>query len=148
MGAASAACYVFRMSGTHANPLGSVDSVTIVYDGECPFCTGFAKLVRLREQVGTVQIENARENGPAARACRAAGLSLDEGNAVLVGDRIHHGDAAQRWLAAHSAGSSPVGWLLRTLFATPAVGRLAYPVLRGMRNAALAVKGKGQIETG
>ena len=123
----------------------------IVYDGECPFCTGFAKLVRLRERVGAVRIVNAREDTPEVRACRAAGLDLDEGNAVLEGwdgsraRAMHHGHEAQLWLAAHSAPSSLAGWFLRTLFATPALGRISYPVLRGARNLSLKARGKPLI---
>ena len=119
--------------------------VVILYDGECPFCTGFARLVRLREAVGPVRIVNARDGGVEVDAVRAAGLDLDEGNAVIEGGRIHHGADAQMWLAARSARSHPIGLFLRALFATPALGRASYPVLRGLRNLALRIRGKGMI---
>ena len=123
----------------------------ILYDGECPFCTGFARLVRLREAVGPVRIVNAREGGPELDAVSRAGLDIDEGNAVLErwdglkAARIHHGPDAQMWLAARSQPLTPVGLFLRTLFATPALGRLSYPVLKGMRNLALRLMGRRGI---
>lgn len=123
----------------------SRDEVVIVYDGECPFCTQFARLVRLRETVGPVRIVDAREPGPEVAMVRAAGLDLDEGNAVLEGGRIHHGADAQMWLAARSVRWHPVGLFLRTLFATPALGRLSYPVLKGTRNLALKLMGRQRI---
>ena len=126
----------------------------ILYDGECPFCTGFAKLVRLRENVGVVRIVNAREGGPELEAVRAAGLDIDEGNAVLEGwdgraaACIHHGADAQGWLAARSRPLTPVGLFLRALFATPALGRASYPMLRATRNLALRLMGRGGIGAG
>ena len=123
----------------------------ILYDGECPFCTSFAKLVRLRETVGAVRIVDARKGGPELDAVRAAGLDIDEGNVVLEawdGTRaaaIHHGPGAQMWLAARSQRWHPVGLFLRTLFATPALGRLSYPVLKGTRNLALRLMGRSKI---
>ena len=124
----------------------------ILYDGECPFCTAFARLVRLRENVGPVRIVNARDGGPELDAVRAAGLDIDEGNAVLErwdgtsAARIHHGADAQGWLAVRSRPLTPVGLFLRTLFATPALGLASYPVLKGMRNAALWAMGRRRIE--
>ena len=124
------------------------DDLVIVYDGECPFCRGFARFVRLREAVGPVRVVDARTGGPEVDAVRAAGLDLDEGNAVLEGGRIHHGADAQMWLAARSARWHPVGLFLRTLFATPALGRASYPVLKGMRNLALRLGGRRKISAG
>ena len=121
------------------------NDVVVVYDGQCPFCTGFARLVRLREAVGPVRIVDARGGGAEVEAVRAAALDLDEGNAVIEGGRIHHGADAQMWLAARSVRWHPVGLFLRTLFATPALGRASYPVLRGMRNIALRLMGRGGI---
>ena len=37
---------------------------TIVYDGDCPFCSRYVALVRLREAVGQVVLANARDGGP------------------------------------------------------------------------------------
>jgi predicted DCC family thiol-disulfide oxidoreductase YuxK len=54
-------------SGAPAAPaeLGFDPKVTwIVYDGECPFCTQYVKLMRLRETVGIVKPLNAREDHP------------------------------------------------------------------------------------
>lgn len=126
----------------------------ILYDGECPFCTGFARLVRLREAVGPVRVVNARDGGPELNAVIEAGLDIDEGNAVLErwdgenAARIHHGADAQMWLAARSVRSSLVGVFLRTLYATPALGRASYPVLKGMRNLALRTMGRRKIGVG
>ena len=36
---------------------------SIVYDGDCPFCSRYVKLVRLREALGSVDLVNARDGG-------------------------------------------------------------------------------------
>ena len=38
--------------------------VLIVYDGQCPFCSRYVELVRLRQSLGQVRLINAREGGP------------------------------------------------------------------------------------
>ncbi|MFT5932039.1 MAG: putative DCC family thiol-disulfide oxidoreductase YuxK, partial [Hyphomonas sp.] len=37
----------------------------IVYDGDCPFCSEYVKLLRLRDAIGPVSLVNAREDHPA-----------------------------------------------------------------------------------
>ena len=124
---------------------GTYGEVVVVYDGDCPFCTRFAELVRLRKRMGPVRIVDAREGGPEVEAVREAGFDLDEGNAVLEGGRIHHGPDAQLWLAAHSARYSMTGLALRALFATPWLARRSYPLLKGVRNLSLRLRGKDRI---
>src|SRR5690606_25765599 len=36
--------------------------LTIVYDGDCPFCTSYIRLLRIRDAAGPVRLVNARED--------------------------------------------------------------------------------------
>ena len=36
----------------------------IIYDGQCPFCSRYVRLVRLRDSLGQVELVDARNGGP------------------------------------------------------------------------------------
>ena len=61
---------------------------SIVYDGDCPFCSRYVKLVRLREALGAVSIINAREGGPLVDEIVEAGFDLDEGMVLKVDGQL------------------------------------------------------------
>ena len=51
----------------------------IVYDGQCPFCSRYVALLRLRDSLGEVRLINARDGGPVVEELQRAGVDLDEG---------------------------------------------------------------------
>jgi len=119
--------------------------VLIVYDGQCPFCSRYVKLVRLRESLGQVRLVNAREGGPLVDELRRAGLDLDEGMALKLDGRLYHGHDCIHMLALLSTPSSAFNRLNAALFRSPRAARLLYPVLRTGRNAALRLLGRSKI---
>ncbi len=36
------------------------DGISIIYDGECPFCSSFMSIVRVKKSVGDVRLIDAR----------------------------------------------------------------------------------------
>lgn len=117
----------------------------LIYDGECPFCSAYVKLLRLREAVGTVNLVDAREGGPLVAELERKGLDLDEGMVLKIGDRLYHGDDCIHALALMT---SPVGLFNRitaAIFRSPARARLLYPVLRAMRNLTLRLLGRRKL---
>lgn len=118
--------------------------VTVVYDGQCPFCTSYATMLRLREAFGRVDLVDARSDHPAAVEARAA-FDLDEGMAVHLGDRWYHGADCIHVLALASGSSSTLNRMVGRLFASRRRAHLAYPFLRAGRNAALALMGRRRI---
>jgi hypothetical protein len=58
-------------------PLG--DCPAIVYDDECPFCSAYVNLSRLREAIRPVKLIAARERPDLVEAFREAGVSLNDG---------------------------------------------------------------------
>ena len=122
------------------------DAPFIIYDGECPFCSRYVKLMRLRESVGKVTLIDAREGGSAVDTARQLGFDLNEGMIFFYGGRYYYGADAVQML---SMLSGKAGWLNRlnaSLFRSPARAQLLYPVLRAGRNATLRVLGRTKIE--
>lgn len=125
---------------THTAP--QPDSITVIYDGDCPFCLAFVRMTRLREAAGEVRLLDARGMSGAVRRVLAAGYSLDDGMAVIVDDRICHGDAAMTLLASLTTRSGAFNRVVRLLFRSPRIARLAYPPLRAGRALTLRLIGR------
>ena len=68
------------------------EPIYIIYDGDCPFCSAYVRMVRLRDAAGQVELLNARQDHPVVREVLEAGLDLDEGMALKMGDQVYHGD--------------------------------------------------------
>lgn len=109
----------------------------LIYDGECPFCSRYARLTRLRETVGPLRLINARETTPEVKAAVEAGYDLDRGMLLSLDGELDHGPDCVNRLALLSSRSTLFNRLAHTLFHHERVSRLAYPVLRAGRNAAL-----------
>ncbi|ESQ94155.1 DCC1-like thiol-disulfide oxidoreductase family protein [Asticcacaulis benevestitus] len=125
-------------------PQSQADPIWLVYDGDCPFCSASAQMVRLRQSVGHLNILNAREaaDQPVMTEIAAQNLDLNQGIVVKFEGRLYHGKDALHLLALIGSES---GWLNRlnvALFRNKGMVDMAYPVLKGMRNLALKVLGR------
>lgn len=119
--------------------------IYIVYDGDCPFCSQYVKMVRLREAVGKVHLINARDDHPVVREIVAAGLDLDEGMVLKLDGKLYHGDECMNRIALLSTSSGLFNRVNHAVFRHPMLARVLYPVLRAGRNATLAVLGFQKI---
>jgi predicted DCC family thiol-disulfide oxidoreductase YuxK len=117
----------------------------IVYDGQCPFCSRYVQLVRLRETLGQVKLVDAREGGPQVEEVRKAGLDLDEGMVLKLDGRLYHGAECIHTLALLSTGSTWFNRINAAMFRSRAASRLLYPVLRTGRNAVLRMLGRSKL---
>lgn len=117
----------------------------LVYDGACPFCTRFATMVRLRAAVGAVELVDARTGGPVVERLRAQGIDLDRGNVFSYGGRDYVGPEAMRAIATLTGLGGGFGRLIAWMIGTPGRARLLYPLLRGLRNLMLRLKGAPQL---
>lgn len=131
------------MTGAAAEP-----GATIIYDGDCPFCSRYVQLVRLRESLGRVEMVNAREGGPEVAEVERAGLDLNEGMVLKLDGRLYHGDECMHMLALLSTPSGSFNRLNRALFRSAAAARLLYPALRAGRNTTLRLLGRSRLGSG
>ena len=121
-------------------------SLRIIYDGQCPFCTAFVKLLRLREAVGNVELIDARGDHPVVNEIRARGIDLDEGMVVALNDQFLHGDVAMTMLAAMTTRSGWFNRILRFGFSQPTISKLLYPPLVVGRRLTLKLLGRRAID--
>jgi predicted DCC family thiol-disulfide oxidoreductase YuxK len=117
----------------------------IVYDGQCPFCSRYVQLVRLRETLGKVGLFDARKGGPQVEEARRAGLDLDEGMVLKLDGRLYHGAECIHMLALLSTPSSWFNRVNAAMFRSRTASRLLYPVLRAGRNTVLRMLGRSKL---
>jgi predicted DCC family thiol-disulfide oxidoreductase YuxK len=117
----------------------------IVYDGQCPFCSRYVQLVRLRESLGRVQLVDARKGGPEVEEVRQAGLDLDEGMVLKLDGRLYHGADCIHMVALLSTPSSWFNRVNAAMFRSRTASRLLYPVLRTGRNTVLRILGRSKL---
>jgi predicted DCC family thiol-disulfide oxidoreductase YuxK len=117
----------------------------LIYDGECPFCTRYARLTRLRATVGSLRLIDARMASPEVAAAREQGYVLDEGMLLHLDGRDFHGAECLNRLALLSSQSSLFNKLNHVLLRSPAVSRWTYPMLRASRNFALWLMGRRRL---
>lgn len=125
--------------------LSGTDRTVLVYDGDCPFCSGFVKRLRIEEARGPLVLVNAREGGAIVEDVRRRGYDLDKGMVLILGDEYFHGDEALHRLALMSTS---YGWLNRVnawVFSNRAISLVAYPVMRAGRSVTLRLLGRRPI---
>ncbi len=112
--------------------------ITIVYDGECPFCANYVRLARLRERVGEVKLVDAREHPALVADYAARGYEIDESFIVKAeGKTLTKGAAL-----AYINGKLAPKWTGLPLLTSPQLLERLYPALRAGRNLALRVLGR------
>jgi predicted DCC family thiol-disulfide oxidoreductase YuxK len=129
------------MSSTSADAA----DLTIVYDGDCPFCSRYVRLLRLRESAGSVALVNARDGGPAVDRLLRAGYDLNQGMVAEMAGRVYQGADCIHFLALMSTGSGLFNHVNAVVFRHPRLAAVLYPVLRCGRNLALALLGRGKL---
>ena len=133
-----------KPSSPDSPPAGS-PSITLVYDGECPVCSAYSQMTRIRDDLGGMVLVDARAPSPVLDEITAAGLDMDEGMVLKVGDQLFFGADAVHMLALLSTRQGWLNRMNRMLFGSPALARVAYPVARSMRNLLLRLLGRGRI---
>lgn len=118
----------------------------LVYDGECPFCSAYVRLVRLRESIGKVELLNARQGGELVDYLRGQAIDLDEGMVLLYQGQLYHGDACIHALALLSTPSGIFNRLNVLVFRNARLAAVLYPVLRAGRNLLLRLLGRTKID--
>lgn len=130
-------------SGNPPSPAG--DEILLVYDKECPACNNFIRIVRIRESVGQLKLVNAREDTEVMREITAAGLDIDEGMVLKMGDTLHHGSDAMNVLALISSRSGVFNRINYWLFKSSRVSGVLYPVLAAGRGLLLKLLRRSRI---
>jgi predicted DCC family thiol-disulfide oxidoreductase YuxK len=116
----------------------------LIYDGDCPFCSRYVQYVRVRDAV-ELRLVNARDGGPLVDEVKRAGLDLDGGMVLKLGDRYYHGADCIHVLALLGSPSNAFNRVNAAIFRSERLSRVLYPVLRAGRNTVLRMLGRTKL---
>ena len=119
--------------------------MVVVYDGECPFCSNYVRLMTLKRKVGAVELIDARSADPRVGELWRRGYDLNEGMAVLYGDAVYYGSDALALISAVTDERGLPQRLLSALLRSPRRARLLYPAMKAGRRATLRMLGRSDI---
>ena len=121
-----------------------INTVWLVYDGDCPFCSRYSRLVQIRDRVGDFRLLNARDAHPVVSEVRSK-FDLDVGMVLKIGDLYFHGDQCIYVLAILSEPKGVFGALNAAIFRSPTLAKALYPILRFGRNLSLRLLGRRSL---
>ena len=122
------------------------DTLQILYDGDCPFCSNFVALYRIKENVGNVELTNVRERPDLVKDVRAMGYEINDGMIAIWQNKHYYGADAVSLMSMLSADKGAFAKLNRAMFTNPKVAGAVYPVLVRGRKLALKLMGRSLIE--
>jgi predicted DCC family thiol-disulfide oxidoreductase YuxK len=121
------------------------DEILLIYDRECPACSAYSQIVRIRESVGDLRLINAREDGEIMQEITAQGLDIDQGMVLKMAGQYYYGAQAVHALALISSRAGAVNRINYWIFKSSMRSKFLYPALRFFRNLLLKVLGKSKI---
>ena len=118
--------------------------IEIVYDGECPFCNAYVRMLRLKEHF-TVELIDARGGHALVTEIKNRGLDINEGMVVKIKDKIFFGAEAMQCFAMLSSKSGILRRIMNWVFKVPGRAKFLYPFLKFGRNTTLQILGRKKI---
>ncbi|MGI9465251.1 MAG: thiol-disulfide oxidoreductase DCC family protein [Aestuariivirgaceae bacterium] len=119
----------------------------LIYDGDCPFCSSYVQLVRLRETLGTIELVNARGSPEIVKDLADRNMHLDDGMVLVMNGEFYHGSDCVHHLALLGTSSNLFNRINKLIFERKWLAAILYPVLRACRNLSLKGLGIGKIDS-
>jgi predicted DCC family thiol-disulfide oxidoreductase YuxK len=125
---------------------GAGDANFLLFDGECPACSAYVAMSRLRQLYPGLRVMSARSEAALVAELRGRGYEINEGMVLCLDGVIHFGPDATRMIAVLGR-SSPSRWRRTALAAvgTAPWARRLYPWLNRTRLLLLRTLGRKPI---
>ena len=121
------------------------DEIILVFDKECPVCSYYCRMVRIKESVGELKLLNARETSAVIDEITEKGLDIDQGMVLKMGTQYYDGPDAVHALALISSRLGLFNRFNYWIFRSKILSALLYPTLRFFRNLLLKILLKTKI---
>lgn len=123
----------------------SYKEIEIIYDGECPVCSKYVTMTRLRKSVGNVTLTDARKDITRSEQMKNDGYNLDDGMIVIYEGNIYYGIEAVHMLALLSSSSGVFNRFNAFIFKNQKASKFIYPLLVILRKILLKILNKQKI---
>lgn len=123
------------------------DEIKIIYDGECPLCQNYVRMMRLRAHVKHVVLIDARQTPDAVNAMTAHGFDINNGMLVIYGDTPYYGADGMHILALLSSSNTLFNRMIGMFFRSKRMSSIFYPICRSGRGLLLKILGRQKITT-
>jgi predicted DCC family thiol-disulfide oxidoreductase YuxK len=129
-----------------ATPFRGPEANFLLYDGDCPVCSGYVAMSRLRQLYPDLRVVSARDEPSLVAALRQAGYEINEGMVLSLDRNIYFGAEATRMIAILGQ-ASPSRWrqVLLASIGTAPWARPLYPWLNRARLVLLTLLGRRPI---
>jgi predicted DCC family thiol-disulfide oxidoreductase YuxK len=121
-------------------------TATIFYDGQCPFCTNYVKLLHLRQMIAELTLIDARGGSALVKEMQDRGVNLDEGMVLILDGKVFHGADCLNQIVIQGLSKGPFAAVNARLFGSRRVARFFYPILKMGRRIILRLLGRGSIQ--
>jgi predicted DCC family thiol-disulfide oxidoreductase YuxK len=115
------------------------DRLSIIYDGECPFCSNFVKLYAIHKKVAGVELIDARLQPGLVQELRSRGMDINEGMVVIWQGHYYFGAAGMHLLSVLGTEDGVFGVFNQLLFYNKRIAGLIYPALAAGRRITLSL---------
>jgi len=117
----------------------------IIYDGECPFCSNYVKMIKLKEVVGEVELIDARSDVVIQRELRQLSVDINQGMVLIDDDNVYYAEDCIHRIALLSTPSNIFNRLNMYIFRHKALANFLYPWMKMGRNITLKLLRKKKI---
>jgi predicted DCC family thiol-disulfide oxidoreductase YuxK len=115
-----------------------VDTNFLLYDGECPVCSAYVAMSRLRQLYPDLRVMSARDEPALVTRLRRDGYEINEGMVLSLDRKLYFGPEATRMIAVLGR-AAPARWrrMVLAVIGTAPWARPLYPWLNRGRQLLL-----------
>ena len=113
----------------------------VYYDKECPFCSKYSELVKLRSHYD-VEIINARECHDTIQEFKTKGLDINEGFIIQIEDQTLQGEEAVVFLSKHMKTKNSFEKTILWFMKKRTIMNIIYPIVKTIRIIVLWLIGR------
>jgi predicted DCC family thiol-disulfide oxidoreductase YuxK len=123
-----------------------LDTNFLLYDGDCPVCSAYVAMARLRQLYPNLRIASARNEPDLVAKLRRDGYEINDGMVLSLDEKIYYAAEATRMIATLGWDSS-LRWRRAALgiIGTAPWSRPLYPWLNRGRLLLLRILGRSRI---
>jgi predicted DCC family thiol-disulfide oxidoreductase YuxK len=121
----------------------------LLYDGDCPFCSSYIKLMKIREHYPDFELINARAKSSQLDEAKRLDYNLNEGMLIKLDETYYYGSEAISIINNISTLQQQRGIFFKIhkiLFSRRAVTKVLYRIMRIGRLITLKLLGKKPLD--